>query len=223
MIINSTIKSQITAAIDRSLSNNTDYERIATEVIFYKYIVNFIKENSNQENNISDIISTYKTNFIYAFTKLKDNYTSYLQIINFLTELNPSTFIGMKETDIDYVYNLYLEGKKINEFNPDIFEPSVYGVSNIDNDTYNYLRNIHFNIMAHIFRYYIKFYNLPNNALKIVNANINQLNVGKKIIFRIDGIKPSRIYADIKANKFPIAGKYYTVNYKYPNIEIINL
>lgn len=223
MIINSVIKTQIYTVIDRQLSNYSEYERIATDILFYKYILNFIKENPEQSNNISDIISAYSSNFITSFIKLKNNYTSYLKIINFLTNLEPKSFIGMKEVDIDYVYKLYLDGIQINEFDPDIFEPSVYGVNNLTSEEFNYLKNIHFNIMAHIYRYYIKFYNLPNNALKIVDANSNQLNIGKKILFKIDGIKPSRIYADILANKFPISNKYYKVNYKYPYIEIINL
>ena len=132
MILNSSIKAQIIGSVEKSLSNYTQYERIATEIIFYKYILSYLEVNPSQQNNIADVISSHVSNFLYNFIQLKNRYTSYLHIITFLNKIEPGSFIGMKEADIDYVYNLYLSGKLIEDFDPDIFNQSVYGVDNLD-------------------------------------------------------------------------------------------
>jgi len=220
MIINSSLKTEIVHSFSKRKSNYDEYELLATEIIFYKYLTNFIANNPDQANAISTLVSSYVSDYLYKFTELKNKYTSYLAIIYFLKNNNYNNILNIREPDIEHVYNIYKNSKLIEDFNPDKFSLSVYGINNVDNNALPYLQNIHYNVLSPIIRYYMKLYNVPSSALKIVDSNSNEVNIGKRILFYIDGVPSSVIYSDIKGNKFPI--KYYKLNIKFPNIEIIN-
>ena len=83
MIANSSIKTAIVNKFS-NLENFTDYEKIATEIIFYKYLLSFIANNPTEANNMSSLVSSYADSFVNKFIGLKNKFTSYLEIINFL-------------------------------------------------------------------------------------------------------------------------------------------
>lgn len=222
MIQNSNIKTAIVAKFNNN-TNLDNYEKIATEIILYKFILSFIQQNPDYANNISSVVQTYSGSFKTKFSDLKNKYNSYSVIINFLKKIDANNLLAITESNIDAVYEYYCNGKEITEFDTGSFNPEMYNIyGSIDSKTYKYLYKVHYNILCPLIKYYMKFYGKTASDMKIIDSNESNNNIGKKIEFYINGIPCSTIYADIMNSKFPFKYKEDVVlKFKYPHIEII--
>ena len=221
MIINNSIKTAIMAKFSAYREEFSEIELLATEILFYKYIVYLTSTDDANRNNTNALIDSYVASYKNKFIELKQNYTSYLEIILFLKKINGTNLLSVKESEIDEVYKIYKESRLIEKFNIHSFNETVYNVNQVDNDAYVYLRKIHYNVMVPIIKYYMKVYNLDQSAMKIISATEASGNPGKKVIFYIDGIPSTRVFSDIVGHKFPI--KYVSAELKFPHVEIVNV
>ena len=221
MIINNSIKTAIMAKFSAYREEFSEIELLATEILFYKYIVYLTSTDDANRNNTNALIDSYVASYKNKFIELKQNYTSYLEIILFLKKINGTNLLSVKESEIDEVYKIYKESRLIEKFNIHSFNETVYNVNQVDNGAYAYLRKIHYNVMVPIIKYYMKVYNLDQSAMKIISATEASGNPGKKVIFYIDGIPSTRVFSDIVGHKFPI--KYVSAELKFPHVEIVNV
>ena len=220
MIINNSIKTAIMAKFSKYRDEFTEPELLATEMLFYKYILSLTSTDDANRNNTNALIDSYLSTYKYKFLELKQTYTSYLEILLFLKKIEGTNLLSVKESEINEVHKIYRNSKLIEKFNIHTFNETVYSVDRLDGDSYTYLKKIHFNTMVPIIKYYMKVYGVDQSDMKIVSASEADGNTGKKILFCITGIPSTKIFADIVGHKFPI--KYVSAELKFPHVEIVN-
>lgn|SRR5574344_587715 len=221
MIINSALKTAVEskcATFDLSIN-----DRLATEIILYKYILSYNKTNADasSSNDFYSLVSTYASSFKSKITDLQNTYLSYNKIINFLNKLNVTSIFDISENNIDIIYSYYNDDTMITKFDTSYFSCAMYNTENISSGANSYLKYLHYNVYVPIIKYYNKMYDIAIENMKIVSSTDIPENIGKSIVFFIDGISASQIYSDIVNNNILI--DYYQLNYKYPYIEIINI
>jgi hypothetical protein len=220
MIINNSVKTAIMAKFNKYREEFSEVELLATEILFYKYILSLMSSDVSNRNNANALIDSYIGTYKNKFIELKQTYTSYLEIILFLKKIEGTNILSIKESEIDEVYKIYKNSKLIQQFNIHSFDETVYSVDSLDGESFIYLKKIHFKVMVPIIKYYMKVYGVDQTAMKIISASEADGNVGKKIIFCIDGIPSTKVFADIIGKKFPI--KYVSAELKFPHVELIN-
>lgn len=220
MIVNASLKIAVSNAF-RTTTLTDNIEILATEIILYKYLVNLTANTSVNNNNITDLVNSYKSQYESKFSTLKNVYVSYNKIYNFLKNNNyTNNLLTIPEAAINTVYELYCDNTLITQFSNITFSNSMYNVTGIGNKVSNYLKRIHYNVMCPIIEYYNKVYNIPIENMKIISSDQIPYNVGKEIIFTINGISPFIILRDIENKTIDI--EYYSIKCSYPNIELVN-
>ena len=205
----------------KTTSLTDSIEILATEIILYKFLIDVLNNDSVNTNDVQSLVSTYKSQYEYSFSNLKNKYLSYQKIYIFLKNISANNLLGVSDTDISYVYKLYLDNSLIVNFDTESFNIKMYNTDSVDNNEYVYLKNIHYNVICPIIRYYNKIYGVDISNMKIVSSTNIENNIGKRIDFVINGINPFIILNDIKHKKINI--KYYDIFCEYPNIILINM
>lgn len=205
----------------KTTSLTDSIEILATEIILYKFLIDVLNNDSVNTNDVQSLVNTYKSQYEYSFSNLKNKYLSYQKIYVFLKNISANNLLGVSDTDISYVYKLYLDNSLIVNFDTESFNIKMYNTDSVDNNEYVYLKNIHYNVMCPISRYYNKIYGADISNMKIVSSTNIENNIGKRIDFVINGINPFIILNDIKHKKINI--KYYDIFCEYPNIVLINM
>ena len=219
MILNNSLKIAVVNSF-RTTSLTDPIEILATEILLYKYLYSLLETGAVNSNDVQKLASTYKTQYEYTFSNLKNKYISYQKIYVFLKNKSTNNLLRLSDSDINTVYTLYKDSSQIVNFSTSTFNAKMYNISNLNKTEYNYLKNIHFNVMTPIIEYYNKIYGLPIENMKIVSSDSIPNNIGKRIEFTINGISPFIVLKDIQNKKINI--KYYSISCEFPNIVILN-
>lgn len=219
MILNNSLKIAVVNSF-RTTSLTDPIEILATEILLYKYLYSLLETGAVNSNDVQKLASTYKTQYEYTFSNLKNKYISYQKIYVFLKNKSTNNLLRLSDSDINTVYTLYKDSSQIVNFGTSTFNAKMYNISNLNKTEYNYLKNIHFNVMTPIIEYYNKIYGLPIENMKIVSSDSIPNNIGKRIEFTINDISPFIVLKDIQDKKINI--KYYSISCKFPNIVILN-
>ena len=219
-MITGSLKQSIYNALLSDNLSEIDLDIVAS--LLYQYIKSAIQNNNSEMSNIDTLITKYKTTYISNLTNYKSLYVSYHTLENYINQLENKNFISLPESIIFNICSIYYNKIKIIPFNSKIFSIQMYNMSIIENRFISYLRHVHFDIMAYIFEYYKKNYNIKATNFHIYSADENPNYPGKIISFYILDIDSTKVISDIKNNKIGINSSYiYSISLENGRIKII--
>jgi hypothetical protein len=214
MINNYSLKLAIGKAY--SSSGIDDDERLAAEIILYEYLLTVIANDSTQANDMSSLVSAYKSKIGDGFIDLKGKYTSYYSMVDYIGKLKRKSLLSIDESVIEHIYSLYTSGTAITDFSSAGFSASQYGIGAIGSREMEYLRRVHESVMAPIIGYYSELCGVRESDMKIISADLSDAAPGKMVLFTIDGISPARVFSDLLAHRINV--DFHDIALRYPNI-----
>lgn len=219
MISNYSLKLAIGKAY--ASSGMTAAEKLAAEIVLYEYLLTVIDNDPTQANDVSSLVSTYKSKVGDGFTNLKGRYTSYYSMIDYIGNLKSASLTTLSEDIIDKIYALYASGTEIEEFSASGFSASEYGATPANAKELEYLRRVHTDVMAPIIRYYSELYGAKDSDMKILSATLSDAAPGKVVMFMIEGINPAKVFSDLLAHRINV--DFHDISLRYPSIVITNI
>lgn len=191
----------VTSSVEYDNSLGTEkINYLITSVILYNFLLQQLKVNSEIRSNIKGFLTSYVNTFKNIVETLHSKYVSYATMLVYLKEKHYSTFLEMSDSDIDYITKLYENKTQIETFSLKRYSPNMYNLFNISYGDNINLSKVHFNVMVPIVNYYIKKYDITMSDIEIYSVNSISSNVGKEIIFRINGIPLAQLINDININ-----------------------
>ena len=219
--MNKSVLSAVNRAIVKNASEKIN-DTILTGIITYKYILKIISIDDGSLSNLESLALSYSKSFKETVQNMKNTYVSYAVISSKLEKYGVKSFLQITDDIIDEIYKLYLDKSLIKPFSISKYDPNIYSISNINWESNERLRKIHYNVMVPLIKYYIGNNGLVESDMKIHSALVFSETPGKGILFNINGIGVSRILTDIKKPSLGIS-KYIYKAQSYENMVLIIL
>jgi len=201
----------IKTAVSNSLASVT-FDSVTDKVIASCLLYNYVKLVMETEsgNDAAAIASAYAINFKGVVSSLASSYISYSVMKSKIENtFKKTTFLSLTDDEIAIILSLYSNKREIVPFSTKRFSQFMYNETDLSLRQYNNLRNIHYNSMSLLIKYYVDTYGNSESDMHIISADVYPSNPGKGIIFVIDNILPSKIVSDIKTGIIPL--DYYEV------------
>ena len=81
MILNNSLKIAVVNSF-RTTSLTDPIEILATEILLYKYLYSLLETGAVNSNDVQKLASTYKTQYEYTFSNLKNKYIDILDLFS---------------------------------------------------------------------------------------------------------------------------------------------
>lgn len=209
-------------AIDRVLHKYSTniYEQQVYGCVLYRYLYNTIQYNNNVKNTLASLVESYSGHVVNKVNSLKNKYLSYNLMVLEAQRIGKNTFMQYGDSDVQKIYNYYLDKTKLDPFSIKKFTQSMYKITNLTQKEYRKLLTIHKNIMIPICLFYIQESNILEDSLEIYSVKQeNEEIIGNEILFYIKGISSSRVVSDIKNGHIPIT--YHSVQVDGTNVKLL--
>ena len=193
-----------------SVSCNSEYERIAISCVLYKYLMSLTDIYEDKRGNLNQLVKSYKGMIVEKVQNMKNVYISYDLMIKHIMRNKKESFYNYMLSDIEEVYEIYLNKIKVVPFSNTYFSQYMYKVLNLIRYQYIELNRIHNEIITQIVEYYIDKNEINPNQMQIYDAEGAPDFPGKEILFNIEGISNAIILRDIKKRNIDI--NYYSVS-----------
>lgn len=209
------------SAIDRyflSAKFDDGKEKLATKIILYKYLESMLTVSNERLNDAEALVNSYASQFTSKFTDTKNKYISYDKIMNYLDGIDETMLTELDDTDIETVYTYYCNKTAYVPFSAESFSPQMYGIDDISDNDMETLKSIHLSVMAPLDKYFNALYGTAETDMKIKSADSIPDNIGKVILFSINGIYPEKVYAGIRTSA--LSGLVNGCEVEYPYIKL---
>lgn len=211
MTLDKSIVSMVVNSVNsQDLSDLDNIDVVLVECLDYHMTIGLLNSGMIEAGAIADTTDKYAKSYISTMKNLKGNYTAYSIMRKYVKDNGIETLFDATQENLNKIETIYAARKELKTFNPGHFDPLMYNVSNLDGSYFSRMGDIHRKIMAPIFKFYQKNYNIELVNFIIEDSLIVLDNPGKKIKFRIDGVSSPTIAAHL--NMDVIGVKIYLYN-----------
>lgn len=197
------------AVIDAIPGTDLDaVDKIIASVSLYNAI---LKRSGMEESGLGNVyrlatsLGELHVGLIHNF---RNTYVSYNVIKNYINKYKINNFLQLTDSQYNQILEWYFDKTEIVSFNTFGYTHHMYKITEITDSNNVYLKNIHDNVMVPIYRYYNTKFNIRQEDLNIVDAELSEVRPGKDMLFEVIGIDSGKIVSDIKRKKLLIPDRY---------------
>jgi hypothetical protein len=190
------------ALLDSKLKDNTD--KLIASCLIYEFISRMLEQEDSLKNDIRVLADNYKESFTRKVLDAKNNLISYDLMREKVLSFKKNNFISFTSSNVDEVNKIYLDKTLIKKFSTSYFSQYMYKLLNISEYHYTRLSKNHFNVMAPIVSFYVDKLGIKQEDTEVLSSLGFRDNPGKEVVFKIKGVEPGRVIADINSYRIPI-------------------
>lgn len=221
MIAVNSVKQIILSELSLQRDISWEDKTILASVIYVEYNRMLSSQKTNAAFNIKDYINSRITINRPKLQNIKDNSSTYQDIINYIISTGKNNILDFKDYNFETIYNLFNNFVKRDAFSTNYFSLSMYNANNIPRKDILKLEKIHHNIMAPIIKYYKITYGSKDEDMNIISIFNVPTNPGKIITFKIKNISPNVIIKDINNNVLGLSKYIYDANLAKDSVSIL--
>ena len=173
-------------------------ENILIGCVVYKQCAKAMTLDNDMMTSMGKLADSYVSTFKNIIHNMKNVYVSYSVIMTKISQKGLKSFLNIDERFLNEIYSLYLNKTMIKPFSLSMYSPNIYSIDDLSWEQNERLRNIHYNVMVPLAKYYINKNGIREDNIHIYSALVLSDIPGKGILFNIDGISLPTILTDLK-------------------------
>lgn len=206
------LKQSVYSAVSKQTFSAEDTEtlfvnRIITCCVLLDTLQTLINTNSKYNGQISELASSYASTIRSSVESLEGKYVCYKTLKSTILGYKLTSFISMTQKQVDEVNSLYANKQEVADLKLTTYNQFMYNVSSLTENQNSKLRNIHYNVVVPIVKYYMSFMGISVSDVDVESYSTSQPT--KAILLAIDGVSVNQIYSDLSRDTMSVS-KYIT-------------
>ena len=130
-------------------------ENILIGCVVYKQCAKAMTLDNDMMTSMGKLADSYVSTFKNIIHNMKNVYVSYSVIMTKISQKGLKSFLNIDDRFLNEIYSLYLNKTMIKPFSLSMYSPNIYSIDDLSWEQNERLRNIHYNVMVPLAKYYI--------------------------------------------------------------------